>query len=478
MKSMRSLIFVYLLFSTPFLQACAPSSTPNDRTLQGEWSVEFHTEIFGSFRTVMTFDAEEDGFEAHSPRGGTNVVLGFFKGTLARWTSGRTYEKGALLHFLDGELIDDSDTGNSFKATMKTPMDDFSIKGTFKDSVMSGRFFDSEGEPMGRFEGHEGVDTLPMEDYPKLFDEMKSLTRSKVFDPSELEKEGWKEFEEEIKDVAGDARDDLEFLFALFLNRSKLPFSHYSIFKKGDPDLDENEERDADEGNSQVIRSKAIRDSIDYLEIPTFSISPDKVDSAISPILDKGSEHLILDLRNNSGGSLSAMRVAEYFIDSVQYGGIFLTNRWFSDHDSIPPLSSYPSFRILKDADTELLLDGISKERGVVLRVEPRERSFQGKLYLLTSEGTASACEPLVHGLKRNPDVSVIGERTAGQMLNGERFSVKGGWMLVVPTADFYTTEGKRLEGNGVPPDHDVEAEKALNYTLKHFFGIEEGDDE
>ena len=52
-------------------------------------------------------------------------------------------------------------------------------------------------------------------------------------------------------------------------------------------------------------------------------------------------------------------------------------------------------------------------------------------------------------------------------MLNGERFKVDGGFTQIVPTADYYTADGNRIDQKGVTPDIEVNEHEALEYVLR-----------
>jgi carboxyl-terminal processing protease len=52
-------------------------------------------------------------------------------------------------------------------------------------------------------------------------------------------------------------------------------------------------------------------------------------------------------------------------------------------------------------------------------------------------------------------------------MLNGEFFPVGDGFQLIVPTADYYTADGIRLDHRGVEPDIKAKPDKALDAALE-----------
>jgi C-terminal processing protease CtpA/Prc len=153
------------------------------------------------------------------------------------------------------------------------------------------------------------------------------------------------------------------------------------------------------------------------------------------------------------------MELASYLTDSAYYGGVFVTNLWFRMHSHPPTISEYATLPVVSDANADSLLDNIHKYPAVAIKLTPNSRRYAGRVIILTSNGTASACEPLVSALQSHRLVTIIGEQTAGAMLNAEKFALGNNWFAFIPTADYYTTEGVRLEGVGVTPD--IKAPKA-----------------
>jgi C-terminal processing protease CtpA/Prc len=112
-------------------------------------------------------------------------------------------------------------------------------------------------------------------------------------------------------------------------------------------------------------------------------------------------------------------------------------------------------------------LNGIHTTEGICLKVVPRQPIYSGKLYILTNGNTASTCEPIVYSLQRLKRATIVGTKTAGAMLSAEIFEVENGFSMMIPTADYYTFDGKRLDKIGVEPNIDVQTD-ALEYVLKN----------
>ena len=103
----------------------------------------------------------------------------------------------------------------------------------------------------------------------------------------------------------------------------------------------------------------------------------------------------------------------------------------------------------------------LAKAGFVATRVPVLEPRFAGKVAILVDGATASACEPLVHLLKKAKRARVFGDTTAGAMLSSDDVDLGDGWRLRIPTADYVTADGVRLEKRGVEPDVAVEPEEA-----------------
>src|ERR1051325_8360699 len=99
---------------------------------------------------------------------------------------------------------------------------------------------------------------------------------------------------------------------------------------------------------------------------------------------------------------------------------------------------------------------------------------FHGRIVILINEYTHSAAEMVASFAKQNRLATIVGTRTAGEVLGGANFKLPGGYILRMPVAGWYTWQGDCIEGKGVEPDlllensaeslaagHDLQFEKA-----------------
>jgi len=203
------------------------------------------------------------------------------------------------------------------------------------------------------------------------------------------------------------------------------------------------------------------------MTITSFAYHPvASIDSVFTVLKDRQIPNCIIDLRTNSGGTISSMRIAEHLVDTATYAGFFLTNKWFDEHDQIPTPEQYALLPELDESNLGKLRDGIHTTSGFKLKVVPTGQPYLGKVFLLTSARTASACEPLCYNLKYYQKAILVGQTTSGAMLSGESFILDNGWYLDVPTADYYASDGYRIDLKGVIPDYTTAKGEELDFVL------------
>ncbi len=181
-----------------------------------------------------------------------------------------------------------------------------------------------------------------------------------------------------------------------------------------------------------TVRSKRLRvdgHTLGYLRITQFAEPvPAQVGEALRDLQDQAIEGLILDLRNNSGGLVSAgLAVADGLLD----------NR---------PIV-------------------VTEDRGGL--VSP-QRSGQGQLFdgpmiTLVNGGTASASEILAGALQDNGRSRLAGSRTYGKGLIQTLISLSDSSGLAVTVARYLTPGGRDIQNEGIEPDVTLSAPEPLN---------------
>ena len=97
----------------------------------------------------------------------------------------------------------------------------------------------------------------------------------------------------------------------------------------------------------------------------------------------------------------------------------------------------------------------------VVTRSGERLRPFKGPLAILIDEGTASTSEFMAGGLRGLGRATTFGSRSAGMALPAAMSRLPSGDVLLHAIADYVSSDGTRLEADGVPADREVATRRA-----------------
>jgi carboxyl-terminal processing protease len=127
----------------------------------------------------------------------------------------------------------------------------------------------------------------------------------------------------------------------------------------------------------------------------------------------KGAEKVIIDLRQNSGGSLSAvLQILDEFLEK---------------------------------GETILYTEGVNRPRETY-RASGRQRWEDKKIYILIDEFSASASEILAGAIQDNDRGIIIGRRSFGKGLVQEQIPLSDGSALRLTIARFYTPSGRCIQ--------------------------------
>lgn len=440
--------------------SCFVPCAAQNRTLEGKWLVHLsHTDI-GLARTILQFQVKDSSFTAHTRKNADRDILG-------GWTSflGRAFTKGmkngSLVRIENGILLEQGDTLH-LAGILVTPMGRFNIEGFVSNDRLTAGIKSKTRGRLGELTGIREIPRLPMEDYAALFDISAGFTEQKIYNRRVLQTKEWNNFVNDMRQITPKLQDDLEMIVAFFYKARKLPFSHFALMK-----FQQTEEKGRQAHINQLLLEEKSAETA-YLKISSFAGSAAEVDSIFEIIHQNSYSNLIVDLRNNSGGSIEAgMAFATSVVDTTLFGGVFLTQKWFNRNEGLPTIADYQQFPHFTEANFDLIIEGIHQFDGLCLKIIPKQTIYKGNLYLLTDNRTASACEPIVYELQKHRRAIVVGEKTAGMMLNGEIFELDSGFRMVIPTADYYTSDGFRIDRAGVNPDIKTRKADALQIVLE-----------
>lgn len=180
------------------------------------------------------------------------------------------------------------------------------------------------------------------------------------------------------------------------------------------------------------VRTRRLRSdahTLGYLRITQFSEGvPAQVREALEELSDKNVEGLVLDLRNNSGGLVSAgLAVADVFLDQEP---------------------------IVETRNRDGIADPIQAGAGEL---------YSGPMVTLVNSGTASASEILAGALQDDGRSLLLGDKTFGKGLIQTLTNLSDGSGLAVTVAGYLTPSGRDIQGQGIQPDRILDQPEPLN---------------
>ena len=177
------------------------------------------------------------------------------------------------------------------------------------------------------------------------------------------------------------------------------------------------------------------------------------LDGAIKALKEHGCERLIIDLRGNIGGGLGFARLASYMCPGqIPIGHSLTPGRLRRGYErKTLPRVPMPSNR----AELLLTLGRFTfRDKSLVLLTQGLgTQPFHNKIVLLVNECTNSAVEIVTSFAADNRLATIVGNKTAGNVLGAESFKVGSGYWLRLPVFGWYTSKGNSPEGKGVSPD-------------------------
>lgn len=213
------------------------------------------------------------------------------------------------------------------------------------------------------------------------------------------------------------------------------------------------------------LSHRTLAHDVGYVRVATFPGAVGQsfargLDDAIRDLKERAAQRLIVDIRGNIGGGLGSLRLISYLCSGKSEIGYSLTRRRLRKgyrKESLTRIGKIPATK------AELLIMAVrfkifQRDRSMVLVTEGLgPQPFHGRIVVLINEYTHSAAEMVASFAKQNHHATIVGTRTAGEVLGGANFKLPGGYILRMPVAGWYTWQGECIEGKGVEPDFLVE---------------------
>lgn len=175
--------------------------------------------------------------------------------------------------------------------------------------------------------------------------------------------------------------------------------------------------------NVETVKYKVLENQIGYISISEFdSVTGAQFAKALKQLQKKNIEGLVVDLRNNPGGSLST--VCD-ILDSILPKGLIVYTK-----DKNGKKEEYTS--------------------------DEKHRLNLPKSVLVNGQ-SASASEIFAGAVQDYGKAEIIGTQTYGKGVVQNLFDLKDGTCVKLTTSEYFTPKGRNIDGKGITPDVKIE---------------------
>jgi len=179
----------------------------------------------------------------------------------------------------------------------------------------------------------------------------------------------------------------------------------------------------------QSVRPQDLGDGIAYVKLRQFQEqTPHDLDVALEKFAKNGMRALVLDLRNDPGGLLTAaVEVTEKFID---------------------------------DGKLVVYTEGRVRNQNMRFTAHAKNGATKVPMVVLVNQGSASASEIVAGALQDWERAIIVGTQTFGKGSVQTIIPLSDGSGLRLTTAKYFTPKGRSIHGKGITPDIVVEIPK------------------
>lgn len=160
--------------------------------------------------------------------------------------------------------------------------------------------------------------------------------------------------------------------------------------------------------------------------------------------------HILIDLRENSGGNFVAMlrALSTFHCHGRSIGTL------------IQPRKEGPDKAAFDDNTNDLYqIEELDRYRSLTLQTFPEYGCYRGRVTVMVGPDTSSVAEIFAHSFFYRKDSRVWGQPTAGDVILAVWYDLPllgRGYSISIPEAVYLTPTGEELEGMGVRPQREV----------------------
>lgn len=171
----------------------------------------------------------------------------------------------------------------------------------------------------------------------------------------------------------------------------------------------------------QSVESKMVSEETGYIKVTSFdNETPQQFEDALNELDNKGQKGLIIDLRNNGGGALTA---AIRMLDDILPAGDLITEK-----------NRGKESKVYKSTD---------------------DKKFEKPIAVLINGGSASASEVFSGTLQDRGAATLVGEKSYGKGIIQTIFSLENscGGGIKLTTGEYLLPSGRSIHEEGLTPD-------------------------
>ena len=305
-------------------------------------------------------------------------------------------------------------------------------------------------------------------DYQPILTAFDRVVDERIFDPKTLKDEAFANFRQRLDTITNLAQNDFDMTLGFHFAWNNEPFSHFQIRRSVATSQEMFESFDQMLMGYEAAHVR-FEDDLAILRVDTMMglDTIKQIQAAYGKIQDQGSKRLIIDLRGNGGGAFAVKPLVEHIIDEPIESGYFLSRPWFTHHTDLPSATTLEQTAAWEGWSIGRFWQDVQRQGVMKLRFEPAEPHFKGPVFVLVDSYSASATELAADAFRISGKATIVGERTAGEMLSQSFFDLVDGYILSLPVADYYSMEYGRIEGTGVPVDIQCASEQALDHAKR-----------
>ena len=193
--------------------------------------------------------------------------------------------------------------------------------------------------------------------------------------------------------------------------------------------------------DSDPVTSELLAGNVGYVRVANFyDRSAQRVEEAVTGLMEQGAQALIFDMRDNGGGYLEQLTQMLDFL--LPEGPIFIS-RDRAGHETVTT------------SDPECV---------------------ELPMAVLVNENTYSAAEFFAAELQEWGAAVIVGTPTSGKGYSQQTFALPGGGAMSISTAAYFTGRGTSLTGTGLTLDREVALTEAGDTQLEAALELLEAD--